>query len=151
MKFQKRTIVFIWSLLAIAALTASSPLQETTGDWLGGLISYFASLTGFAAIITFGVNIAKQFGWVKDGAAGTVAKYLNLAGLIIVGVLQFAAPQAIGPIDTILGLLAQLGGVVFPILALLFSWPVANAVSGFTHNNVRGVKFLGYSNSPNVR
>lgn len=144
---KNRKALLLLSFILILVLTASRPLQEAPGDWLGALVTFFLSLSGFAAIIAFIVNIAKRFGWVTDGQADQVAKYLNLAGLVIVGILQAVAPGAIGPVDTILGLLAQLGGVLFPILALLFSWPVANAVSGFTHNNVRGVKFLalGYS------
>ena len=147
MKLKNRTIFFVSILVVALALTASRPLQETAGDWLGALITYFATLTGFAAFVTFVVNIAKRFGWVSDGNAGMVAKYLNLAGLVVVGVLQVIFPQAISSIDIILGLLAQLGGVLLPILALVFSWPVANSFSGFTHDNVRGVKLIGYSNS----
>jgi membrane protease YdiL (CAAX protease family) len=128
-------------------MIAARPLQETPGDWLGALVTFFLSLAGFAAFIAFVVNIAKRFGWVDDGQADMLAKYLNLFGLVVVGILQIVVPGAIAPVDTILGLLAQLGGVLFPILALLFGWPVANAVSSFTHNRVRGVPLIGYSYS----
>lgn len=109
------------------------------------ILNLFLSLAGFAAFITFLVNFGKFIGWIKDGTADLWVKYLNFAGLVVVGVLFFAFPGAISLVDQILGLLAELGGVLLPLLALALGWPVANAVSGFTHSKIRGVLVLGHS------
>ena len=116
-------------------------------EFLNELVALFLSLAGFAAFITFVVNILKRFGIVTDGTADQWVKYLNLAGLVIVGVLFFVVPNAIPVVDQVLGLLAQLGGVLLPIIALVLGWPLANAISGKVHNNVKGVPFIGHSNS----
>ena len=116
-------------------------------DFLNELLVLFGGLAGFAAMISLIVNVLKRFGVVTDGTADLWVKYLNLAGLVIVGVLWLVVPDTIPVIDQILSLLAQLGGVVLPLLALALGWPVANSVSAFTHKNVKGVKLFGYSNS----
>ena len=117
------------------------------GTFLNELVTLFLGLAGFAAFIAFAVNVMKRFGWVTDGTADLWVKYLNLGGLVVVGVLYFVAPNAIPVVDQILGLLAQLGGVLLPILALLLGWPVANAISSKAHNSVRGVWLIGHTNT----
>lgn len=117
------------------------------GSFLNELVTLFLSLAGFGAFITLVVNILKLVGVVKDGTADLWVKYLNLAGLVIVGVLFFAAPDAIPFVDRILGLLAELGGVLLPILALVLGWPIANFASEKTYGKIKGVKLLGYSNT----
>jgi len=116
-------------------------------EFLNELVALFATLAGFAAFIALVVNILKKFGIVSDDSAGLWAKVLNLVGLVVVGVLYLVVPDAIPAVDKILGLLAELGGVLLPILALVLGWPVMNRVSKFAHDNVRGVPLLGYSNS----
>lgn len=116
-------------------------------EFLNELVALFATLAGFGAFIALVVNILKKFGIVNDGNADLWAKGLNLAGLVVVGVLFLAVPDALPVVDKILGLLAELGGVVLPLLALVLGWPVMNRVSKFTHDNVRGVPLLGKSNS----
>lgn len=111
------------------------------------ILNLFLTLAGFAAFIAFLVNVLKIPGWITDGNAALWVKYLNFAGFFIVGVLFFIAPNAIPSVDKILGLLAELGGVLLPVLALLFGWPLANRISKFTHDNVRSFPVLGYSNS----
>jgi len=146
----KKFLLLLLIVLSLSLMAFRLLFQvETPQDWVQALVTFYFSLAGFAAIITFVINIMKKFNWVSDGQADQWAKWLNLGGLVVVGILQVFAPGAISPVDTILGLLAQLGGVLFPILALLFHWPVANAISGFVHNQVRGFKFLalGYSHS----
>jgi len=114
---------------------------------LNDLVTLFLSLAGFAAFITFLVNILKRFGIVKDGTADVWVKWLNFAGFFVVGIMFYTFPDAIPVVDQVLGLLAQLGGVLLPVLALLFGWPVANGISKFTHDNTRQFPILGYSHS----
>jgi len=116
-------------------------------EFLNELLALFVSLAGFAAFIAFIVNILKRFGVVKDDTASMWVKVINLVGLVIVGVLYLFLPGTIQVVDQVLGLLAQLGGVLLPLLALAAGWPLANAISGKVHDNVRGVPLLGYSNS----
>ena len=117
------------------------------GSFLNDLVALFLTLGGFAAFITFVVNILKRFGVIPDGSADMWVKYLNLAGLVVVGILSFVVPDAIPVVDNVLGLLAQLGGILLPILAVLLGWPVANAISGFTYGKTKNVPLLGYSHS----
>ena len=117
------------------------------GTFLNDLVALFLSLAGFAAFITFLVNVLKRFGIVTDGTADMWVKYLNLAGFVVVGILSFTIPDAIPVVDNVLRLLAELGGIVLPILALLLGWPVANVISDKVYKNTRGVWLLGYSNS----
>jgi hypothetical protein len=114
-------------------------------EFLNELLTLFIGLAGFAAFIAFVVNVLKRFGVVTDGNAAIWVKWLNLIGLVIVGVLYLLVPGAIPVVDQVLGLLAQLGGVLFPILALALGWPVANGISGKVHNGIRGFPLLGYS------
>ena len=115
-------------------------------EFLEQLIALFVSLAGFAAFITFVVNLMKSRGWIKDGLADKWVKYLNLAGLVIVGIMYFAYPGAITIVDQVLGSLAQLGGILLPAVALGLGWPLANGISGKVHNGVRGFPLLGTSN-----
>lgn len=146
MKNRKLLVLLVIVLLVTVA---ARPMQEQSPqDWLNALVAYFASLAGFAAFVTFAVNIGKALGWVGDNMAPKVVQWFNLAGLVIVGILQAVSPGTIPVVDQILGLLAQLGGVLFPIIALALGWPLANKISGAVHNNVRGFPLLGKSHTP---
>ena len=116
-------------------------------DILQTILALYLSLAGFAAIITFVINVGKKFGWVKDGIAEKWSQWLSFGGLVVVGVLYFVAPDAIPYVDNILGALANLGGVLLPIAALILGWPVAVGVSAFTHSKTRGFPLFGYSHS----
>lgn len=111
------------------------------------ILTLYLGLAGFAAIIAFLINLGKRVGWVKDGMAEKWSQWLNFVGLVVVGVLYFVAPTAIPYVDSILGALANLGGVLFPVLALIFGWPIAVGVSSFTHNKTRGFPIFGFSHS----
>ena len=116
-------------------------------DFLNELLTLFVGLAGFAAFIAFAVNILKRVGIVQDGTADVWVKWLNLAGLVIVGVLYMLVPGTIPLVDQVLGLLAQLGGVLLPLLALALGWPVANGISSKVHSGVRDFRLFGYSNT----
>ena len=116
-------------------------------EFLNDLVALFLTLAGVAAFVTFLVNVGKRIGWVSDGNAEMAVKYLNFAAFVIVGILFFTVPNSIPVVDNVLGLLAQLGGVLLPILSLLLGWPVANAVSGFTYRHTRKFPLLGYSHT----
>lgn len=116
-------------------------------EYLQEIVTLFLSLAGFGAFIALLVNIGKRFDWIKDGTADQVVKWINFIGLFVVGILYFVAPSTIPLIDQILAALANLGGLVFPILALVLGWPLANASAKWTHDNVKGFRVLGFSRS----
>jgi hypothetical protein len=116
-------------------------------EFLNNLLALFAGLAGFAAFITLLVNVGKRLKWIPDGAAPMVVKWLNLGGLVVVGILSLVAPNMIPFVDSALGTLAEIGGLLLQLLTFVFAWPLANRISGFTYGGVRKFPLVGYSHS----
>lgn len=90
------------------------PIDLTT------LVALLVALPGFAAVVAALVNIGKAVGLVKDGYAAIWATGLNLLGLVALFVATLVVPDFdILTADTLLGQLAQLGGLVLSIVLQL--------------------------------
>jgi len=80
---------------------------------------------GLGALVALVVGIVKKAGWVPDGYAGLVAVVGNLAILAFLDVSKAlcSVPDAYCPdvaaVDSIAGVVAQLGALLLPYLAQL--------------------------------
>lgn len=101
----------------------------------------FSALIGFAALVSFIVNILKVFGVVKDGTADKWVAGFNLAGVLILYAVRLFVPDLnILPVDSILGEIAVVGGVIFSYITMLLG-------SKLTYYAAKGLPLVGKSNS----
>lgn len=128
-------------IIVLLVGSAFAPMHQLTFD---ELVALLAQMAGVAALITFLVNAAKRFGWIQDGSAGVVTAGLNILVLALLwGVTTFLPGVDLSIIDRFASLLAQLGGIILPIVFV-----VQILASKFTHATVRGVvPVFGFSYS----
>lgn len=101
----------------------------------------FATLAGFAALVTVIVNVLKFFGVVKDGTADKWVAGFNLVGFIALYVVRHIIPDFNPiPIDSTMGEIALVGGYVLSYVTMLLG-------SKLTYVAVKGLPFIGKSNS----
>lgn len=97
----------------------------------------FVALVGFAALVSFLVNLLKTFGVVKDGTSAKWVAGFNLAGLLALGVLRIFLPQFdVKPIDTALGSVAVIGMYILDYVIMLLG-------SKLTYFGVKGLPVIG--------
>jgi len=101
----------------------------------------FVALIGFAALVSFLVNLLKVLKVVKDGTADKWVAGFNLIGLLALGVVRIFYPQYdIKPIDTALGSVAVIGMYILDYVVMLLG-------SKLTYFGVKGLPLIGKSNS----
>ena len=114
---------------------------------LQSIVTILASLTGLGGAFSLLVNIAKMFGWVKDGQSEVVYTGLGIIGLAIVWVVQFFVPSFFPnvPFVNLPQLDAFLAGVV-KVGSAILEFLVLNKAGTLLYSKVRGVvPLLGYS------
>jgi len=105
------------------------------------LIAQFATLIGFAALVSVVINILKMVGVVKDGTADKWIAGFNLAGLIALAVAKMFIPSFdAGGVDTQLGAIAQVAAYILSYVGMLLG-------SKLTYTATRGLPVVGKSNS----
>ncbi len=103
------------------------------------LVNQWASLVGFAALISVVVNVLKTKGIIKDGQATAWVAGINLVGLVVMFIVQMVAPDVnIVFLDEQAGQIANLLLVVFSYITQLFG-------SKLTHELIKGVPIIGKS------
>jgi hypothetical protein len=103
------------------------------------IVIEFASLIGFAALVTIIVNILKYFKVVRDYDAPTWVAGFNALGLIGLIVYRFFFPDAI-----ITGLDASLATVA-SVLTYILAFIVQLGISKVAHLAARGTPVIGTS------
>jgi hypothetical protein len=105
------------------------------------LLIQLAGLAGFAALFTLIINVLKSVGVVKDDTAPVWSAGFNIAGLVALYVLGIVKPGfSVGGVDV------EVSGFVAAITPIV-NWVIMMASSKVAHNAVRGVPWLGKSNS----
>lgn len=103
------------------------------------LASRFVALVGVGGLIALLVNVLKVVGWAKEGTIPTWTTGLNLAGLVILFVLQVFVPNAdITKLDGIAATIAQVGMLLLGLITQVFG-------SKLAHKAFRGTWLIGKS------
>lgn len=107
------------------------------------LVALLTTLAGVTAVITFAVNTAAFFGWVKDGQKGDLNDALQVGVLLLLWALKTFWPAVdIGILDVYAAQIAELGVAVVAFIALVLK------LSHGTHDAVAGrVPVVGFSYS----
>ena len=110
-------------------------------DTLTTVITIFATLLGFPALLTTVVSVGKQFGWIKDGWADKFVFGANLLVFLGVGIASLTGNiELVGDIDVRLAAIAK----------VLAAFAVFATEMGFTrvwYSAMRGAPVIGYSYS----
>lgn len=109
--------------------------------FLASIILEFGTLLGFAAVVSFVVNVLKLVGVIKDGFADKWVAGLNLLGVVALYVTRLVVPDfQIVEIDTTLGEVALAGTYILGFVSMLLG-------SKITYFASRGLPLIGTSNS----
>ena len=103
------------------------------------LFPLFASLVGFPALVSAVVNVAKNYGWIPDGAAPKFVGYLTLAGFVATAGFYFT-----GNVPLLTTIDAQLGSLAMFLLTLA-SFVGELGLAKVFHAGLRGTPVIGKS------
>ena len=110
-------------------------------DTLATVLTIFATLLGFPALLTTIINVGKQFGWIKDGWADKIVFGANLLAFLGVGIAALTGNiEILGEIDVKLGAVAKL-------LAAFAVFATEMGMTRVYYSALRGVPVVGYSYS----
>lgn len=110
----------------------------------GNIVAEFATLVGFAALVSVIINVLKMFGVVKDGTADKWVAIFNLVGLIVLVVVRIFFPEF-----DVAGIDAKLAGLA-TVASYIISYIVMLLGSKLTYLAVKGLPVIGKSNTPPV-
>lgn len=100
-----------------------------------------AALVGFAAFVSFIVNVLKFFGVVKDGTSDKWIAGFNLVGVLALFItLKFIPDFDVMPIDNVLGEIAVVGSAILSYVTMLLG-------SKLTYFASKGLPLIGKSYS----
>jgi len=99
-------------------------------DTILAILVQVGSLVGVSAAIAALINVGKQFGWVKDGQAGSYSAALNLIALAALVAFKLYRPDILlEDVDIQIGAFAQIMGLLLTLMAQI-------KVSSVTHNTL---------------
>jgi len=105
---------------------------------LNPIVLAFTSLVGFPALLAACINLAKRFGWLKDGLAPVVVFWANLLSFALVAVAVFyGKTQLVGEIDSQLSAFTK-------VLLLLVEWIGAMGMTKAANVALIGMPGIGY-------
>jgi len=103
------------------------------------IVVEFSALLGFAALIALLVNVAKFFGWIKDGDALYWTSGANFVVIITMYALKLFKPEFdFANIDPIVAEIAAVGTMLFQLISGILA-------SRLTHYAVKGLPVIGKS------
>lgn len=112
---------------------------------LNQIAEIVAGLVGFPALLAALINVAKSFGWLKDGAAPKANMIAHLIAYVGVGVAVLY-----GKVDILADLDLQLGTFATALLAVL-SFLSSIGIAGKFHSGVLvGLPLVGRSYSAEI-
>ena len=98
-------------------------------DTVLAILVQVGSLVGVAAAIAALINVGKQFGWIKDGQAGSYSAGLNLIAIAVLVVFKLYRPDILlEDVDVQLGAFAQIMGLLLTLMAQIKVSSGAHAV-----------------------
>jgi hypothetical protein len=105
------------------------------------LLLQWTALLGFGSLIAFLINLGKRAGWVRDGDAPKWSLGLNLAGMVLLAVVQVYRPDV-----DVAGIDAQVAAWV-EVLATIAGLVLQLGSAKLTHTIVRGMPVIGVSHT----